>query len=450
MTPTQPHGLHDALARLDALGAEHLWIAYTDYNGRTQAKSLPKSRFESALRGGPSFAKANLDFNLLDHMADGSIFTAETGDFIASPDLSTLAPVPYRPGVARALAWMFDEQGQHWAGCPRYALQRQIDAYAARGIVVKAAYEPELALFRRNESGEVVPADTTGMFTLDGLDLHSALFGDISTMLEQMGIAVEQVAPEYGPGQIEINIRPTDPLKAADDLVTLRDVVKAVARNHGVIGSFMPKPFETGAGNGLHIHLSLWSADSSTELMADSSSATGLSQMGLSFIAGLLNHARALTGLGAPTVNSYKRLLPGSWSPAHAVWGIGNRAAMVRVPGSNRPRVEVRCGDNTSQPYLFLAGILAAGLDGIERGATPPEPPTVDVGHLNDAEVSALGYHYLPRSAGEALDAVEADEVISTALGQPILGEWLKVKRSEASTYATVVSEWERQVYLDA
>jgi glutamine synthetase len=121
---------------------------------------------------------------------------------------------------------------------------------------------------------------------------------------------------------------------------------------------------------------------------------------------------------------------------------------MIRVPGVNRPRVEVRCGDNTTQPYLFLAGILAAGLDGIASGEQPPAPPTIDVGHLTDAEVSALGYQYLPRNAPEALDAVEADSVISTALGQPILGEWLKVKRSEASTYATVVSEWERRVYL--
>jgi glutamine synthetase len=450
MTRDRDSDINKALKQLEEMEARHLWIAYTDYNGRTQAKSIPKTRFESALRGGPTFAKANLDFNLLDHMPDGSRFTAETGDFIASPDLSTLAPVPYRPGVARALAWMRDEQGQPWAGCPRYALQRQIDAYAERGIIVKAAYEPELALFRRDETGAVVPADTTGMFTLDGLDVHAALFSEISTTLEQMGIAVEQVAPEYGPGQIEINIRPANALKAADDLVTLRDVVKAIARNHGVIGSFMPKPFESGAGNGLHIHLSLWSADGKTELMADAGSANGLSKVGLGFIAGVLDHARALTGLGASTVNSYKRLRPGSWSPAHAVWGIGNRAAMVRVPGVNRPRVEVRCGDNTSQPYLFLAGILAAGLDGIERGAIPPAPPTVDVGHLTDAEVSALGYHYLPRNVGEALDAVEADEIVSAALGQPILGEWLKVKRSEASAYATVVSEWERQVYLDA
>jgi glutamine synthetase len=441
--------VEQALARLATLGTEHLWIAYIDYNGRTQAKSLPASRFESALTGGPSFAKANLDFNLLDHQAEGAAFTAETGDFVAHPDLSTLAPVPYRPGTARALAWMLDEAGEHWPGCPRFALKRQIDAYAARGITIKAAYEPELILFRRTDDGEVVAADATGMFTLDGIDVHAELFAEISQTLEQMNIAVEQVAPEYGAGQIEINIRPAEAMKAADDLVTLHDVVHALARNHGLIGSFMPKPFENGAGSGLHIHLSLWSEDGEKELMADPDAPNGLSQLGLNFIAGLLDHARALTGLGAPTVNSYKRLLPGSWAPALAVWGVGNRAAMVRVPGPTRPRVEVRCGDNTAQPYLFLAGILAAGLDGVTRGALPPEAPSMDVGHLNDADVAQLGYHYLPRNVFEALDAVEQDDVVAAAIGDPILGEWLKVKRSEANSYATVVSAWERQVYLN-
>jgi glutamine synthetase len=176
----------------------------------------------------------------------------------------------------------------------------------------------------------------------------------------------------------------------------------------------------------------------------------GLSDVGLHFIAGLLRHAPALTGLGAPTVNSYKRLLPGSWAPAHAVWGIGNRAAMVRVPAPDRPRVEVRCGDNTAQPYLYLAGLLAAGLDGIERQELPPAPANEDVGHLSSAEANNRGLQFLPRSAGEALDAVEADTVIAGALGATIHGEWLKVKRSELAAYATEVSAWERQVYLES
>ncbi len=450
MTQDRTIDITDALQRLTELEARHLWVIYTDYNGRTQAKSLPASRFERALTTGPSFARANLDFNLLDHMPDDARYTADTGDFLATPDLETIAPVPYQPGTARALAWMRDNAGNPWEGCPRSALQRQIAAYAERGYTVRAAYEPELSLFRRAGDGSATPADQTGMFTLDGLDTHAALFSEICETLEAMGVGIEQIAPEYGQAQIEINIRHAPALKAADDLVTLRDVVRSLARRQGLIASFMPKPFEQGAGNGLHVHLSLWSADGERELFADPASNDGLSDLGRHFIAGLLRHAPALTGLGAPTANSYKRLLPGSWAPAHAVWGISNRAAMIRVPGPDSPRVEVRCGDNTSQPYLYLAGLLAAGLDGIDRQEAPPNPASEDVGHLTASEAASRGLHLLPRSAGEALDAVEADAVIATALGPSIHGEWLKVKRSELAAYSTVVTEWERRVYLEA
>jgi glutamine synthetase len=439
-----------ARKQLDEMGARHLWIAYTDYNGRTQAKSLPASRFESALRSGPSFARANLDFNLMDHMVDDAIFTADTGDFLATPDLDTLSPVPWVPHTARTLAWMRDSHGNPWDGCPRHALQRQLDAYAEQGYTVRAAYEPELCLFRRTAEGSAEPADRTGMFTLDGLDAHAELFAEISETLEAMGVDLEQLAPEYGQGQIEINIRHAPALKAADDLVTLRDAVKAIARRHGLIATFMPKPFAHLAGSGLHVHLSLWSANGEREMFAQPDRDHGLSDIGLHFIAGLLRHAPALTGLGAPTVNSYKRLLPGSWAPAHAVWGIGNRSAMVRVPAPDRPRVEVRCGDNTAQPYVYLAGLLAAGLDGIERQELPPAPANEDVGHLSSAEANNRGLQFLPRSAGEALDAVEADTVIAGALGATIHCEWLKVKRSELAAYATEVSAWERQVYLES
>jgi glutamine synthetase len=440
MTDDRTPDVTRALARLDAMGARHLWIAYTDYNGRTQAKSVPAARFASALATGPSFARANLDFNLLDHMVDDAKNTANTGDFFATPDPATLAPVPYHPGTARALAWMRDGAGQPWEGCPRHALQRQIDAYAERGFIVRAAYEPELCFFRRADDGSIEPADRTGMFTLDGLDAHAALFAEISESLEAMGVSVEQIAPEYGPGQVEVNICHAPALKAADDLVTLRDAVKAIARRHGLIASFMPKAFEHAAGSGLHVHLSLWSADGTQEICANPAGEHGLSATGRLFIAGLLRHAPALAGLGAPTANSYKRLLPGSWAPAHAVWGIGNRAAMVRMPAPDRPRIEVRCGDNTSQPYLYLAGLLAAGLDGIDHGLLPPDPVNDDVGQLTEGEAAARGLTMLPRHAAEA----------ANALGSSIHGEWLKVKRSELAAYSAVVSDWERQVYLEA
>ena len=444
----RPSDIDEALAKLEQDQSERLWICYSDYNGRTQAKSVEPASFAIALRKGLNFARANLEFNLLNQMTDGARFTADTGDFYATPDLSTICSVPYHPGASRATAWMRDESGNDWEGCPRFALKRQIDALADAGIELQVAFEPEAFLFRRDGEGAIVPADRAGMYSLDRLEIHADFFAEVAASLGQMGIKVEQVGAEYGTGQVEINIGHAAPLKAADDLVVFRDVFKAIARKHGLIGSFMPKPFESGAGSGLHIHLSLWSSDGD-DLMADHSAPDGISPTGKSFIAGLLAHAPALTGLGAPTVNSYKRLLPGSWAPAHAAWGIGDRGVLIRVPSATKPRIEVRCGDNTAQPYLFLAGILAAGLDGVTRSLTPIPASTGYIGHFSRDAAIAAGHQFLPRVVHEALDAVEQDALMRVALGDVIHGEWLKVKRSEAAAHAIVVTEWERDLYLE-
>jgi glutamine synthetase len=438
------------LERLARDHIKHLWFVYTDYNGRSQAKSVPSGRFGHAVPGGITFARANLDFNVLDHMVDDAAFTADTGDFFAVPDPETYALVPYLSGTARVMAWMRDDERQPWDGCPRTILARQVDAFAELGIRVEAAFEPEAYLFRRGENSAIEPADHTGMFTLDGLDTHAELFHHMTETLDAMGVIVEQVAPEYGPGQIEINIRHAPPIKAADDLVVVKDTLRSLAREAGLIASFMPKPFADIAGCGLHLHLSLWSTETGDCLIEDEKGMAGISKIGRSFLAGILNHAAALTGVGSPTVNSYKRLQPGSWAPAHAAYGVGNRSAFIRIPGSTRRRLEVRGGDNTSSPYLFLAAVLAAGLDGI-RGKADPGPPTEgDLGPLTVGEAKELGIAFLPRSAAEALDAVEADPIIVEALGPVILPEWLKVKRSEIAAYRLDVGDWERNAYLEA
>jgi glutamine synthetase len=433
------------LSRLDQDDIHHLWVIYTDYNGRSQAKSVPRSRFPSAVAGGIGFAKANLDFNLLDQMVAEPRFGADTGDFFAVPDPATYAPNPALAKTGRVIAWMRDEGGIVWDGCPRTMLARQIDAYAAIGLRLQVAFEPEAYLFRAIDRGEPEPADRTGMFTLAGLETHAALLQEVAEHLEAMGVVVEQVAPEYGPGQIEINIRHAPPLKAADDLVTLRDVLRTQARAHGLITSFMPKPFAEIAGCGLHVHLSLWDLDPAKPASGEADDhPSGLLPTVRGFVAGLLAHAAALTAVGAPTVNSYKRLLPGSWAPAHAAYGIGNRAAFVRIPGRARQRVEVRAGDNACSPYLYLTALLAAGLDGIERQLDPGLPAEGDLGHLPTSADLPL----LPRSAHEALGAVEADAAVAAALGPTIFSEWLKVKRSELAAYDLAVHPWERAAYL--
>ena len=457
-SPAANQGAGASLARLDELEAQHLWVQYADYNGRSQAKSVPKARFAEALAGGLIFARANLGFNLTDHQAPDTVFGADSGDFLAVPDPAALAPLPYAPGAARAITWMRQEDGSPWEGCPRSALLRQVEAYAARGLSLRVAFEPEAYLFEAAPDGpRPIPAD--GMFTVAALERTAAYLQAVGEALEAMGVEVEQVAPEYGPGQIEINIRHAEPVKAADDLITLKDAARAIARGRGLIASFMPKPFETIAGCGLHVHLSLWHTDGRSAMADDGDTGgggggeadahpSGLGPLGRAFLGGILAHGRGLCGLGAPTVNSYKRLVPGSWAPAHAAYAVANRSTLVRIPGVSRKRVEFRAGDNTGNPYIFLTGLLAAGLDGIERRLDPGAPAEGDLGHLSAAALAAQGIVLLPRTAGEALAAVAADATLLAALGPTVGAEWLNVKRSELAIAEAVVSPWERETYL--
>jgi glutamine synthetase len=255
------------------------------------------------------------------------------------------------------------------------------------------------------------------------------------------------VAPEFGPGQYEINIAHQPPLKAADDLMTVKEELRALARAAGFIATFMPKLSADLPGSGLHVHLGVMSSDGRNAMRGDGP--LGLSPLGTSFVAGLLKHAPGLSGLAAPTVNSYKRLLPGSWAPSHICYGASNRAVLVRVPDSGDKHVEFRAGDGTGNPYLTLIGLLASGLDGVEHGLVLGEPAMDDVGHISEEEASARGLELLPRSAPEALDALEADAVLMDALG-PVIGPgFLRIRRSEAAAYSLEVGEWERATYLE-
>jgi glutamine synthetase len=267
-----------------------------------------------------------------------------------------------------------------------------------------------------------------------------------------MGVTVEQLGKEYGPGQYEATTHYADPIKAVDDYLTLKEVVRALARDAGWVASFMPKPYAHLPGCGLHLHLSLWDVDGQRDLSRGETDGEPLPPVGRHFLGGLLAHAPALTGVGCPIVNSYKRLLPGSWAPAHICWGVGNRAALVRIPSLTRRRhIEFRSGDNAANPFIFLTAVLAAGLDGLRNQIQPPAPVTEDVGFITtEGEAAARGLAFLPRTLPQALAALEADKVVAEALGPVILGEFLKVKRSELAAYNLHVHPWERKMYLEA
>jgi glutamine synthetase len=434
------------VARAKEDGISEVWVIYHDLSGRAQVRSVPYQRLERVLTGGVSFARANLDFNVLDHQVPDFVFGAETGDFLAVPDPATYARVPHHPGAARTYSFLHEADGEPWPGCARATLGAMNARYLSRGLALRTAFEPECYLLAATDENHKPTARPT-MFSLNALESQRLLMSRVMSSLAEMGVELEQVAPEFGPGQYEINIVHQPPLRAADDLMTVKEELRALARAAGFIATFMPKPFADMPGSGLHVHLGVASSDGRNAMQGDGP--LGLSPLGTSFVAGLLKHARGLSGLAAPTVNSYKRLLPGSWAPSHICYGGSNRAVLVRVPDSGSKHVEFRAGDGTGNPYLTLIGLLAAGLDGVEQSLVLGEPTLDDIGHLSEADASARGLELLPRSAPEALDALEADPVLMGALG-PVIGPgFLRLRRSEAAAYALEVGDWERATYLE-
>jgi len=447
-----------ALERLRALGASALWVVYHDYAGLGRAKAVPKGRFADVATSGVSFAMANWDLIVNDHQVPHPAFGADSGDFWALPDPSFIVPVPGRPGVAQAAATLLTDTGEPWPGDPRALLAAQVDRLAARGIHVQTAFEAEFAIVPADRGPDGLLTDPSRMFTVDELDHRWALGERLLAALETAEIPVHQWAKEYGPGQFELSLLPADPVAAADRHLFARQVLRALSRELGLQASSMPKPFTDLPGNGLHVHLGLV-GDDGTELVADPADDTALGPVGRAAVGGLLAHAAAQSALGSPTPNSYKRLLPGSWAPAHVAWALGNRAALVRIPGRGRGRhLEYRAGDGLAHPHLFLTGLLAAIADGLERGLEPPTSAAgIDVGHLTDAEARAQGFERLPDRLSTALDALEADSVLLAALGPVVPAHYLAAKRYELEMYreesgadedTTEVTPWERATYF--
>lgn len=438
----------EAMARIREMGISEVRVAFLDYNGIARARSIPIDHFADTLERGINFSSPTVDFNSRDLFPPGAAFDLASPDFWARPDLSTFRSVPSSPRVGQVFADLVDARGDPWIGCPRTALHRMVDRAAAYGLAFNAGFEPEGYIFRRADDVEF--AGATGFATLAGLDLERSFMRDLLNDLGAAGIEVVQWSEEYGPGQIEINLQYARPLEAADNLTTFKETFRAVARQHGLAGTFMPKPFEDQAGAGLHVHLSATPLDSDQNVFDDPGDAElGLSTVGRHALAGLLRHGEALTALGATTVNSYKRFLPGSWAPTHIMYAYASRAAFIRIPERETSRrLELRVGDPAGNPYIFLCGILAAALDGVERQVDPGPPLPGDVGSLEPGGLARRGVKPVPATLDRALEALAADEVIREALGPTIVDELVKVKRSEWDAFRLHVGDWDRAWYL--
>ena len=414
---------------------------YTDNGGVTRGKATHVTGLAARLTDGIGLTVAMQAMNMLDQLqaVEG---LGPVGEIRLVPDPRTFTVLPYAPRTAAMTCDMRTLDGAPWDVCPRSFLKRQIAACAAAGFGVRAAFECEFTLAVKQDDGRFAPLDESLCFSTLGMTTAAPVMDDMVAALEAQGIEVEQYYPELGHGQQELSIRHAPALDAADRQVFYRETVRGVAYRHGLYASLAPKPFVDQAGNGGHIHFSLWDTAGRRSVMHDPRGRYGISALGYHFIAGVLDHLPALLALTCPSVNSYRRLQPHFWSSAFTAWGPDNREAAVRVPSTfpsdraGSTNAELKASDASSNPYLALGGLLAAGLDGVRRALKIGEPVLVDPGTLSDAERAARGIQRYPTTLSAALDNLEKDRALMGALGAPLARAYLAVKRSEADAFA--------------
>jgi glutamine synthetase len=420
-----------------------LRLQFTDILGINKNVEVPASQFEKALRG--------------DIMFDGSSIEGfvriEESDMLLTPDLHTFKIFPTGEGVDRIGRVICDislPDGTPFPGDPRAALRRQIARAADMGFTMNAGMEAEFFMFRPGPEGEATTAthDVGGYFDLAPVDLGESARRAIVDMLEQMGFEVEAAHHEVAHGQHEIDFRYADALTTADNIATFRFVVKLIARQFGLIASFMPKPIYGQNGSGMHTHQSLFRG--SENAFWDSKAEWELSKVALHYIGGLLQHARGFCAITNPLVNSYKRLVPGYEAPVNVAWSMRNRSPLIRIPDRRGlgTRCELRMPDPAANPYLALAVMLAAGLDGIETDADYREPVNQNIWEMSHREKRRLRIDDLPHDLNEACDELEKDKVITAALGEHVTRHFLEAKREEWREYISQVSNWELENYL--
>ena len=423
------------LARCKADDIQLVRFLYCGNDSVIRGKACHTRFLPSYLRSGVGLTVAMQSFNMLDQLVPEGSF-GPVGEIRLVPDLGSFAVLPYAPKTARVLCDMVTTEGEPWAVCPRDFLKRMIERARRIGLTLKATFENEFTL-ARYENGQHVPLDRSPCFSTIGMDSAAPVIMEMIEALVSQGVYPEQYYAELGPGQQELPVRFADAMRAADNQITMRETARGVASKHGLLASFAPKPFPDQAGNGSHVHWSLWRTKDGKNHFHDDDGRYGLSEAGFAFIGGVLAHLPALVALTAPSVNSYRRLQPRFWSSAYTAWGPDNREAAVRVPSKRRgiemesTNLELKPCDPSNNPYLALGGLLAAGLDGMERKLDPGDPTLVDPDSLSEAERARRKIFRLPSSLGEALAALERDEVLCAALGESLAKEYLAVKRSE-------------------
>jgi glutamine synthetase len=429
---------------------------YCDNGGIIRGKAAHTSKLASKLTEGIGQTLAMQAFAGVDALAPVAGM-GPIGEFRLVPDLDTFTELPYVPHTGMLLCDMLTQDHQPWAACPRSFLKRMRAEAAGMGLVMRAAVEHEFYLVREAADG-YEPLDRSLCYSSIGFDSSADIVDDIISTLDGQDIQVEQFMPELGPGQQELSIGHEEALRAADNVVRVRETVRGVARQHGVLASFAAKPFLDQAGSGAHIHFSLWgapdTADAGRNQLYDASGRGGISALGYQFIGGVLAHLPALVAITCASPNSYRRLLPHFWSSAYTAYGFDNREGAIRIPSpfwgreAESTNLELKPADHSGNPYLALGALLAAGLDGVRRALDPGEPVDVDPGNLSDDERERRGIQRLPQSLDAALDALQHDSVLLDALGPQLATAYIAVKRLEASYFAERTAEEEARAHV--
>lgn len=422
----------------------YIRLQFTDMLGDIKAVEIPAAKIEDAFDNKIMFDGSSIE----------GFVRIKEADMYLYLDLDTFLVLPFEKGVARFICDVYTPDGKPFIGDPRYVLKKQIKKMQEMGIdTLNIGFEPEFYLFKLKEDGtcSLAPSDQASYFDLSPFDGGEDIRREIALVLENMGFVVQTSHHEVGPGQNEITFKYSDVINTCDRVQTFKQVVKVIARKHGYLASFMPKPLEGQAGNGMHTNCSLFDKEGHN-LFYDPKDKMGLSLLCRKWICGLINHCRELALLTNPIVNSYKRLVSGFEAPIYACWSDANRSSLIRIPAARglATRTEMRNVDPCANPYLALAGILAAGLDSIkntkEDGLIPPVKDNLFA--LSEDVIEEMGIKHLPQTLHEAVGEFKKSALLKEALGEHIYPRYIDAKEKEWKEYHTSVSEYEIRKYL--
>jgi len=440
----------DIIRQAKEAGVKLISFFWCDNGGIIRGKATHIAGLESRLNSGIGTTTAMQIMTDMDQLQvmDGM---GPAGEFRLLPDPATFTILPYAPKRALMLSDLMSIERRPWEACPRDFLKRMLAKGEALGLTFQAAMEPEWYLARKTDDGGYVPLDDSLDNASVGMTYAQDAVDDIIAALETQGIRIEQYHTELGHGQQELSIRHTDALRAADNHLIYRETVRNVAYQHGLFASFAPKPFPDQAGNGLHTHLSAWDKSEQTNLFFDGADEQNISELAYHFIGGVMAHLPALVALTCPSMNSYRRLSPGSWSTAFTCYGPDNREAALRIPSTfwgaemASTNLEFRPVDSSSNPYIALGGIIAAGLDGIERELQPSKAQWIDVDPtlLPIEELARRGIHRLPGTLLAAVRELERDTLLMDALGPLLANSYLTVRKADWDLFSRQDAEFE-------